>query len=114
MKHFSDMAQGLVPYQRKFYKVHPQVGSGDIKIVTPTEAVVERAKMAVKRKLKEASAYKPKRFKAMPQSGAGGRKRRVKKKKSSGKNKQRRKKSSTKKAGKQKKKKTKRKSKSKP
>ena len=74
VKHFNDMAQGGIPYRKKMYTVAPQVGSGDIKIVTPTQAVVDRAKMDVKRKLKEASVYKPKRVKVVTQSGAGRRK----------------------------------------
>ena len=80
VKHFSDMTQGLVPYNKKIYTVTQQVGGGDVKIVTPTEAVVERAKMDVKRKLKEASVYKPKRIKVSPQSGAGAKKGKSKKK----------------------------------
>ena len=78
------MAQGLIPYRRKHYKVLHQVGNGDIKIVTPTEAVVQRAKMDAKRKLKEAAVYKPKRARLQSQSGAGGKKRRIKKTKKSG------------------------------
>ena len=74
VKHFTDMAQGLIPYRRKMYTVTSQVGSGDVKIVTPTQAVVDRAKMDVKRKIKEASVYKPKRLKLSPQSGSGTKK----------------------------------------
>lgn len=49
--HFIDQARGRIPFHRKFYKVSNQGGhgtrvSGDpsIKMVTPTEQVVERAK----------------------------------------------------------------------
>ena len=89
VKHFTDMAEGLVPYQRKRYTVAPQVGSGDIKIVTPTQAVVERAKMDAKRKIKDATVYKPKRVKTVSQSGGGSKKKKKKTKsnKSKGKSK---------------------------
>ena len=61
------------------YVVKPQVGQGDIQMVTPTQADVERAKSDLKRKLKEASVYKPKRVRLSPQSGAGrGKKRKDK------------------------------------
>ena len=84
VKHFSDMSQGLVPYEKKYYTVYPQVGGGNVQLVTPTQAVVERAKMDVKRKLKEAAAYKPKRIKVLSQSGAGSKMKRTSKKKKQG------------------------------
>ena len=78
-QHFTDMARGLVPCRKKMYVVKPQVGQGDIQMVTPTQADVERAKSDLKRKLKEASVYKPKRVRLSPQSGAGrGKKRKDK------------------------------------
>ena len=46
-QHFIDQARGLIPHQRNFYKVSEQKGKGDqpsIKLVSPTEQVVERAK----------------------------------------------------------------------
>lgn len=46
-KHFINQAHGLVPHQKKFYNVSEQVGRGgnaSIKLVTPTQQVVERAK----------------------------------------------------------------------
>ena len=47
-KHFMDQARGLVPYQRHFYKVSEQRGRGGgsptIKMVSPSQQVVERAK----------------------------------------------------------------------
>lgn len=46
-QHFIDQAKGNIPHQRIFYKVSKQEGSGEepnIKLVTPTEQVVERAK----------------------------------------------------------------------
>ena len=52
-----------------------------MQLVTPTQAVVERAKMDVKRKLKEASVYKPKRIKAVSQSGSGSKRKKTSKKK---------------------------------
>ena len=104
-QHFTDMARGLVPCKKKVYVVKPQVGQGDIQMVTPTQADVERAKSDLKRKLKEASVYKPKRVRLSPQSGAGrGKKRKdksqKKKKKKSGKSQATKKKSN--KAGKKK------------
>ena len=81
VKHFSDMSQGLVPHKKKYYTVRPQVGGGDVQLVTPTQAVVERAKMDVKRKLKEAAVYKPKRIKVLSQSGSGSKGKKTNKKK---------------------------------
>jgi len=50
-QHFINQAKGLVPHQEKFYKVASQnegvgkgITSGEIKMVTPTQEVVERAK----------------------------------------------------------------------
>lgn len=46
-EHFIEQAKGLVPHQRKFYRVSMQHGKGGeppIKMVSPTEQVVERAK----------------------------------------------------------------------
>jgi hypothetical protein len=47
-RHFINQARGLIPHQNKFYKVREQKGSGggsaNIKLVTPTQQVVERAK----------------------------------------------------------------------
>ncbi|MEK6266753.1 MAG: hypothetical protein N2B06_18590 [Clostridium sp.] len=45
--HFIQQAKGLIPHQKRFYKVSMQQGKGDqptIKMVSPTEQVVERAK----------------------------------------------------------------------
>ena len=79
VKHFTDMASGLVPYKKKYYTIQNQTGNGDVQLVTPTQAEVERAKMDVKRKLQEASSYKPKRLRSGPQSGSGQKKKKKKK-----------------------------------
>jgi len=45
--HFIQQAKGLIPHQRKFYRVSMQEGKGGetpIKMVSPTEQIVERAK----------------------------------------------------------------------
>ena len=81
VKHFTDMASGLVPYKKKYYTVQNQTGNGDVQLVTPTQAEVERAKMDVKRKLEEASSYKPKRLRLGLQSGSGQKKKKKKKQK---------------------------------
>ena len=83
--HFTDMASGLVPYKKKYYTVQNQTGNGDVQLVTPTQAEVERAKMDVKRKLQEASSYKPKRLRSGLQSGSGQKKKKKKQKGSSSK-----------------------------
>ena len=85
VKHFTDMASGLVPYKKKYYTIQNQTGNGDVQLVTPTQAEVERAKMDVKRKLQEASSYKPKRLRSGPQSGSGQKKKKKKQKGSSSK-----------------------------
>ena len=85
VKHFTDMASGLVPYKKKYYTVQNQTGNGDVQLVTPTQAEVERAKMDVKRKLQEASSYKPKRLRSGLQSGSGQKKKKKKQKGSSSK-----------------------------
>ena len=82
VKHFSDMTQGLIPYQKKFYKIQPQTGMGDIQLVTPTQADVQRARSDMKRQLTESDGYKPKRLRQSPQSGAGQKKKKNNKKKS--------------------------------
>ena len=84
VKHFTDMASGLVPYKKKYYTVQNHTGNGDVQLVTPTQAEVERAKMDVKRKLQEASSYKPKRLRSGLQSGSGQKKKKKKKKKQKG------------------------------
>lgn len=47
-RHFVAQARGLIPQQRNFYKVVNQHGKGgnegNIKLVTPTQQAVERAK----------------------------------------------------------------------
>ena len=80
VKHFTDMASGLVPYKKKYYTVQNQTGNGDVQLVTPTQAEVERAKMDVKRELQEASSYKPKQLRSGLQSGSGQKKKKKKKK----------------------------------
>ena len=79
VKHFTDMASGLVPYKKKYYTIQNQTGNRDVQLVTPTQAEVERAKMDVKRKLQEASSYKPKRLRSGPQSGSGQKKKKKQK-----------------------------------
>lgn len=49
-QHFINQAKGLIPHQRKFYKVSMQQGGGGqptIKMVSPTEQIVERAKASL-------------------------------------------------------------------
>jgi len=50
-QHFINQAKGLIPHQEKFYKVASEKGgggkgltSGEFKMVSPTQEVVERAK----------------------------------------------------------------------
>ena len=81
IKHFTDMASDLVPHKKKYYTVQTQTGNGDVQLVTPTQAEVERAKMDIKRKLQKASTYKPKRLRSSPQSGSGQKKKKKKKQK---------------------------------
>jgi hypothetical protein len=45
--HFIEQAKGKIPHQKKFYRVSMQQGGGSqpaIKMVSPTEQIVERAK----------------------------------------------------------------------
>ena len=49
-QHFIDQARGHIPFQKIFYKVSSQGGRGgepSIKMVTPTEQLVERAKSSL-------------------------------------------------------------------
>jgi hypothetical protein len=51
-RHFINQARGLIPHQNSFYKVREQKGGGgggeqNIKLVTPTQQVVERAKSTI-------------------------------------------------------------------
>lgn len=75
-RHFSDMVRGEIPYSRHFYKLKSQTGMGDIQLVTPTQADVQRAKSDMKRKLIEADTYKPKRLRVGSQLGSGQKKKR--------------------------------------
>lgn len=50
-QHFINQAKGLIPHQEKFYKVASDnrrggngITSGEIKMITPTQEVVQRAK----------------------------------------------------------------------
>lgn len=46
-EHFIDQAKGLIPHQKYFYTVSMQHGKGEkplIKMISPTEQVVDRAK----------------------------------------------------------------------
>jgi hypothetical protein len=49
-QHFINQARGKIPHQNRFYKVREQKGGGNgggeanIKLITPTQQVVERAK----------------------------------------------------------------------
>ena len=81
IKHFMDMTRGLIPNRKRFYKIHTQTGAGDIQLVTPTQADVQRAKADMKRKLAESVQYKTKRARPSPQTGSGQKKRKTKKKK---------------------------------
>ena len=78
VKHFMDMTRGLIPNRKRFYKIQPQTGMGDIQLVTPTQADVQRAKADMKRKLTESVQYKPKRIRASPQTGSGQKKKKKK------------------------------------
>ena len=88
VKHFMDMTRGLIPNRKRFYKIQPQTGMGDIQLVTPTQADVQRAKADMKRKLTESVQYKLKRIRASPQTGSGQKKKKKtnKKKKAPAKN----------------------------
>ena len=72
------MVKGDIPYKRKMY-TGLQLGSGNIKVVSPTEAVVQQAKSDLKRSLQEADVYKPKRARFLLQSGEGVKKRKKRK-----------------------------------
>jgi len=48
--HFIQQAKGLIPHERRFYRVSMQEGKGDeppIKMVSPTEQVVDRARSSL-------------------------------------------------------------------
>ena len=52
IKHYQAMVRGELPH-KKFYlipnAVSPQLGAGDINVVSPTQEAVEQVKMAVER-----------------------------------------------------------------
>ena len=73
-EHFQAMVRGDIPYQKKMY-TGLQNGSGNIKVVSPTEAVVQQAKSDLKRSLQEADVFKPKKARFLLQSGSGVKKR---------------------------------------
>ena len=80
-KHFVDMVNGKVPYNKRIYNFTNQSGNGDIQMISPNQAIVEQAKMDIKRKLKSVPLYKHKKIKLTGQCGNGNRKKRTVKKK---------------------------------
>lgn len=49
-QHFINQAKGLIPHQKRFYKVSMQHGAGvqpTIKLISPTEQIVDRAKASL-------------------------------------------------------------------
>ena len=60
---YENMNQGKVDYNSNFYMVDTtsQEGSGDVKLVTPTQAQVDQAKAQLKRKISVARNLFPKR-----------------------------------------------------
>ena len=116
--HFIDQAHGLIPHEKRFYKVSTQKGRGvkpNIKLISPTEQIVERAKsslsnppevydpvtgtMQTKKRPRQVKNSR-KRRKKKEQKGRGGKKRKIckpKKKKKKKKKKPRSKKKKTKK-----------------
>jgi hypothetical protein len=74
--HFRQMAEGQLPHCKYYYVISPQEGSGDVKLVTPTEVAVNQAKSQIKRKLSQIVAPSVKRMKKSRisksnQTGAG-------------------------------------------
>lgn len=61
--HFIQQARGLIPHEKHFYKVSSQKGKGDstnIKLVTPTQQIVERAKSTLNHQpIQPPSIYDP-------------------------------------------------------
>ena len=61
---YENMNQGKVDFKPDFYELDlSQDGGGDVKLVTPTQAQVDQAKMQLKRKLSVARSLFPKRRK---------------------------------------------------
>ena len=76
-----DMTRGLIPNRKRFYKIHTQTAAGDIQLVTPTQADVQRAKADMKKKLAESVQDKTKRARPSPQTGSGQKKKKKTEKK---------------------------------
>jgi hypothetical protein len=77
--HFRQMAEGQLPHCKYYYIMSPQEGSGDVKLVTPTEVAVNQAKSQIKRKLSQIVSPSVKRMKKSRvsksnQTGAGKKK----------------------------------------
>jgi hypothetical protein len=77
--HFLQMAEGQLPHCKYYYIMSPQEGSGDVKLVTPTEVAVNQAKSQIKRKLSQIVSPSVKRMKKSRvsksnQTGAGKKK----------------------------------------
>lgn len=75
--HFIAMVKGKLPHQKVYTVkeiVDKQKGSGgDIKLISPTQAAVDQAKSAIKRKLEENFPIKTKKMRKHQQSGVGSR-----------------------------------------
>ena len=79
--HFKNMVNGDIPLQKSIYTVKPSMGlvKKDLQLISPSEAVVQRAKSGLKRSLKEEAVYNPKKSRTSVQSGTGRRRRSTKK-----------------------------------
>ena len=73
---YENMNEGKVDYNAKFYVAQDmsQEGNGDIKLVTPTQAQVDQAKVQIKRKLSFAENVLPKPKRKKKTQTGGGRK----------------------------------------
>ena len=72
--HFRNMVNGQVPYQKNMYSLSSS-GSvpSDLQLISPTKAVVERARSDLKRSLEDPLVYNSKKLKSTVQLGKGGR-----------------------------------------
>ena len=83
-KHFKDMVDGYIRHRKYIYSPSSnenEVHKPELQLISPSEAVVQRARHDLKRSLKDMRLYNPKKVKINSQLGEGKRKRKITKKK---------------------------------
>ena len=73
VNHFKGMVNGQIPHLKSVYLISPSVekSQNDLQLISPSEAVVQRARSDLKRSLQDLSLYKSKKSRSSVQLGEG-------------------------------------------